>query len=309
MNPIRVEKLTKSFRSKSKIVTAVNHISFELGEGEVLGFLGPNGAGKTTTIQMLLSTLTPSSGKIFYFGKDFEKCRSEVLQYISFASSYTCLPWRLTVSENLDVYGRLYGLAAGKRKERAKSLLQYFDAWDLRDKTISKLSAGQLTRVMLAKAFLAEPKVALLDEPTASLDPDIAHEVRAFVRTQQREFGTAILYTSHNMDEVAEVCDRVIFLKKGNIVACDTPDHLASQLSATQVWLDVVEGMECLLSLLQGKQIHFERTENRVVISLPEQEVASLLASITRNSVEYARVHIEKPTLEKYFLHIAKEAA
>ncbi len=156
-------------------------------------------------------------------------------------------PSHLAIEENLDVFGRLYGMPGRARKERTKELLTRFGVWDLRRRTMAGLSAGQTTRVMLAKAFLARPRIALLDEPTASLDPDIAHEVRDFVREQRDEAGVSILYTSHNMDEVAEVCDRVLFLDRGKIAAVGTPEELAASAAATRMRFTVEQGLDDLI--------------------------------------------------------------
>ena len=156
---------TPHFLSRRNPYTAVDNISFQVAEGEILGFLGPNGAGKTTTIQMLLGVMTPTSGAIYYFGKDFARHRSEILQKVTFASAYARLPGRLTIEENLDVYGRLYGIGYNDRKERIKRLLTLFGLWHKRNDFTGPLSAGQMTRVMLAKAFLPNPRMILLDEP------------------------------------------------------------------------------------------------------------------------------------------------
>src|SRR3989344_2466688 len=224
---LKVKNLTKSFGD----FTAVDRVSFELKKGEILGLLGPNGAGKTTTIRMLLGTLKPTSGQIEYFGKDFFANRSEVLQEINYASAYSRLPWRLTAGENLDVYARLYGVK--NRKERIDNLMREFEVSEIKNKTMDGPSAGQSTRVMLCKAFINYPKLILLDEPTASLDPDIASRVRQFLLRQQEEYQVSMLFTSHNMKEVTEVCDRVIFLKNGKIIAEDTPENLAKRVDAT----------------------------------------------------------------------------
>jgi len=239
MEPIiSVQQLTKIFpakRKSDKPFTAVNQVSFTLHEGEIVGLLGPNGAGKSTTIAMLLGALTPTTGTIRMFGKDFLTHRSECAQDITFASSYIRLPWRLTVYENLRVYSLLYGLKRAEFAKRIQKLLSHFGVWEQRYKTMSELSAGQITRVMLSKAFMPYPKLALLDEPTASLDPDIAHEVRTFIRTQQKEYGTTILYTSHNMNEVAELCKRVLFLKAGKIIAEDSPENLTKSAAVNSL--------------------------------------------------------------------------
>lgn len=311
---LSVTKLTKTFQEKSllpwkkkgDLFTAVDHISFQLQVGEILGLLGPNGAGKTTTIQMLLSALTPSSGSIKYFGKELSTHRSEVLADVAFASTYINLPYRLTVWENLDVYGRLYGLSSGDRKKRIERFLKFFDIWNLRDKERSSLSAGQSTRLVLSKAFLAYPKIALLDEPTASLDPDIAHEVREFVQEQRKEYGVSVLFTSHNMDEVTAVCDHVMFLKKGKIIADDTPENLAKSISKTTVHLLVGDGLKRTLEF--AKHINLEATvdERWVNIEVDEHEIATFLAGLANAGVQYSRIRIDEPDLEKYFLKMSK---
>ena len=251
---LTVTELTKVYRGR-KPVTAVDHLTFELGRGEILGLLGPNGAGKTTTIQMLLSTLKPTTGQIQYFGKSLAQDRESILALIGYASAYSKLPSHLSIEENLDVFGRLYGMPSQARKERSKELLTRFGVWDLRRRTMDSLSAGQTTRVMLAKAFLARPRIALLDEPTASLDPDIAHEVRDFVRAQRDEAGVSILYTSHNMDEVAEVCDRVLFLNGGKIAAVGTPEELAASAASTRMRFTVEHGLDDLINSAEARSL------------------------------------------------------
>ncbi len=307
---LRVEKLTKTFQERKlfpwqkqeKPFTAVDGISFELQKGEILGLLGPNGAGKTTTIQMLLSVLSYSSGKIEYFGKDLSTHRSEVLKDVSFASTYVNLPWRLSVFENLDVYGRLYGIPHATRMKRIERFLKFFGIWELRDKERSHLSAGQSTRLMLAKAFLAYPKIALLDEPTASLDPDIAHEVRDFVQEQRKEYGVSILFTSHNMDEVSAVCDRVMFMRKGKIVADDTPDNLARSISVAKVQLLVGDGLKRTLEYLGKKKYKYSLVERSIEVEVEEHSIAAFLRDLAAAGVEYTQISINKPTLEDYFL-------
>jgi ABC-2 type transport system ATP-binding protein len=305
---LSVYNLVKEFKVSGKRVRAVDGISFDLEAGEILGFLGPNGAGKTTTIQMLLTTLSPTSGEIRYFGKELIAQRSEILQHVAFASSYTSLPGRLTVAENLDVYGRLYGLSKGVRRERTKKFLKHFGMWSSKDSLTGRLSAGQTTRVMLAKAFMAHPKVALLDEPTASLDPDIAHEVRAFVREQQKEYGVSILYTSHNMDEVAEVCDRVIFLKQGEIVASDTPRRLALNCALTSIELEVESGLDTVIAVAQEWKVDCEQRRNGARVQLSHNQTGPFLSTLGAKGVGLHDVCIERPTLEEYFLELAKEA-
>lgn len=315
INPVlRVDRLEKVFTTRSwltrkikKEFIAVNKISFEIKKGEILGLLGPNGAGKTTTIQMLLGTLTPSAGSILYFGKDFASHRSEILQHVGFASAYSKLPGKLTVYENLDVFGRLYGLSHGERQQRIARLLEIFNIANLRDKLTRNLSAGQTTRAILAKAFLPNPEIILLDEPTASLDPDIAHDIRQFILQQQRERNISIVFTSHNMAEVAEVCDRIIVMKNGTIIASDTPARLAASISVTHVELMISEGLEAALMYLTTQQMIHAQEKNSIIIEIDEHKVSELLASLANVGVHYTQISINKPTLEDYFIRLAKQ--
>lgn len=225
MTILKAQSLSKKYGD----FTAVDNISFELKEGEILGFLGPNGAGKTTTIQMLLGVLTPDSGSVHYFGKKFTDHREEILEQVNFSSTYTQLPWWLTVAENLTYLSYLYSIP--NRKERLAQLINTFKLEKLWRKRMRELSAGQTTRVNLAKAFLNFPKVLLLDEPTASLDPDIANYIREFLLSERKQHKISILLTSHNMAEVEQVCDRVIFINHGKIIADDTPAKLAKSIN------------------------------------------------------------------------------
>ncbi len=302
---LEVGDLTKVFRGR-KPVTAVDHISFELGRGEVLGLLGPNGAGKTTTIQMLLSTLKPTSGRIAYFGKSLDRDREAILARVGYASAYSKLPTHLAIEENLDVFGRLYGMSASERKERIKELLTRFGVWELRRRTMAGLSAGQTTRVMLAKAFLARPRIALLDEPTASLDPDIAHEVRGFVREQRDDAGVSILYTSHNMDEVAQICDRVLFLDGGKIAAVGTPEELAAQADATRARFTMEQGLPDLLHAAAACGLAATFSGTTAEVEIDEHDVAGFLQDLAARGVRYTGIALFKPTLEDYFIMLAR---
>jgi ABC-2 type transport system ATP-binding protein len=217
---VQVNGLTKKFGD----FVAVDGVSFEIRQGEILGLLGPNGAGKTTTIQMLLGLITPTSGSIHMFGKDLATHREEILGQVNFSSTYISMPYALTVEENLKVVARLYGLSDVSR--RIDEVVKKLEMEEFRTKVTRKLSSGQMTRLTLAKAILTEPKVLLLDEPTGSLDPDIAHKIRAILKDVRRSAGLSILYTSHNMKEMEEMSDRIIFLQKGKIVAQGTAQEI-----------------------------------------------------------------------------------
>lgn len=203
---------------------AVDCVSFEVERGEIVGLLGPNGAGKTTTIHMILGVLEPTSGTIRIEGADIATSRSRALERTNFAAVYAPLPGNLTVSQNLRVFGMLYGVK--ELPERIETLLDQFDLKRLRDAKCGVLSSGEQTRVSLAKAMLNRPRVLLLDEPTASLDPAVASDIRAQVREFVSRDGVGVLWTSHNMHEVADVCNRVLFLSHGRILLEGAPGTL-----------------------------------------------------------------------------------
>jgi ABC-2 type transport system ATP-binding protein len=303
MSPaLSVKNLKKKYSKKSSLF-AVDGISFDLKEGEILGLLGPNGSGKTTTIQMLLGTLTATSGSIFYFGKDFLHNRSEILQNVSFASTYTSLPFTLTVEENLICFGKLYGIPHAMNQ--AQPLLERFGIAEKRKTRVAALSAGQVTRLMLVKAFFTSPKVVLLDEPTASLDPDVAHDVCKFLLEQRDKTGLSILFTSHKMEEVAELCDRVVVLKSGKVIADDLPKNLAKSVSVHRLNLTIIDGMKRTQALAQQLGITFMVDHHTITCSMDEKDIPSFLNQLMRSGVSYASIQIEEPTLEEYFLTIA----
>jgi len=218
-----VRHLTKRFGD----FTAVDDISFDIYPGETLGLLGPNGAGKTTTIQMLLGVITPTQGSIHMFGLDLAHHREQILKQVNFSSTYISMPYSLTAEENLRVIGKLYGLQA--ISSRIDDVVKKLEMEDIRHKLTRKLSSGQMTRLTLAKAVMTDPKVLFLDEPTASLDPDIANKIKGFLKEYRKTSGLSMLYTSHNMREMEEMSDRMIFLQRGKIVAQGTTQEILSQ--------------------------------------------------------------------------------
>ena len=222
---LKIDAIEKRFGS----FTAVDSVSLEVAAGETVGLLGVNGAGKTTLMNMILGLITPSSGSIHAFGLNFASHRIEILERTNFCTTYATLPGKLKVHHNLEIFARMYQVK--KPKQKVAELLELLEITRLADKITGQLSAGESTRVNLAKALLNDPQLLLLDEPTASLDPDIADKVRKLVRRIQKERHPAILYTSHNMRDIHEVCDRVLFLHEGRILASGTADEITTQFA------------------------------------------------------------------------------
>jgi ABC-2 type transport system ATP-binding protein len=236
---LEARDLVKRFGS----ITAVDHVSFTVGHGEVVALLGPNGAGKTTTLHMLLGLVTPDSGAVRLFGRDLARNRTELLGRVNFAAGYVHLPGALTVEENLVVFARMYGVAGVR--SRVEAVTELFELGDLRRRPLRQLSSGQQTRVQLAKALLNEPSLLVLDEPTASLDPDAGDRVRRLLLREARMSARAMLITSHNMREIERMCDRVLFLSGGSIVATGSADELTSSYGVDdleEVFLRVARG-------------------------------------------------------------------
>lgn len=302
MHILEVSRLSKIFPTPSGPFRAVNDVTFSLKEGEILGLLGRNGAGKTTTIQMLLGALTPTGGNIHYFGKNLEMHREQILEQVNFSSTYTDFPWTLTVGENLTFFSYLYTIP--DRKKRIMKIVDSFQLQSLFNVQMQDLSAGQRTRVGLAKAFLNFPRVLLLDEPTASLDPDIAAYIRAFLLRERKNFQVSIIITSHNMAEVEEICDRVIFIDKGTIIADDTPENLAKSLEVAHVELMMKDGMKRTIEYCEKKNLKHRPEGRYIVVDVKEHEIALFLREIMDRGVIYDEISIEKPSLEDYFLQI-----
>jgi ABC-2 type transport system ATP-binding protein len=236
---IDVAHLVKLYKS----TRAVDDISFAIRRGSITGLLGGNGAGKTTTIAMIMGLVLPTSGRVFVLGHPMPKDSGEVLGRMNFESPYVDMPMRLTVRQNLTIFGKLY--AVKNLRERIAQLAADLDLKDLLDRPNGKLSAGQKTRVALAKALINEPELLLLDEPTASLDPDTADWVRGHLANYCRTRHATILLASHNMLEVERLCDRVIIMKRGRIEDDDSPEAIMARYNRTtleEVFLDVARG-------------------------------------------------------------------
>ncbi len=219
-NRLEIIELTKIYDNKE----VVNKISFKVNQNEIVGILGPNGCGKTTTIGMILGLLKPSNGKVLIDGKEVENYRVELLKNLNFISPYIELPKKLTVRENLEVYGRLYDIK--NLKTKIEYLSEKLRLKEIINKITGELSSGQKNRVSLAKSIINDPAVLLLDEPTASLDPETGDFVRSFLESYQKENRTSILLASHNMNEVERLCSSVLMMNKGNIIDQGNPKEL-----------------------------------------------------------------------------------
>lgn len=298
---LQVQDLTKLYGS----FRAVDRVSFELHKGRILGLLGPNGAGKTTTIQMLVGITLPDGGSIRYFGLDLHRHRVACLQRINFSSSYNMLQGRITVWENLVVYARLYRLSDPEQKIR--DLGAYFGITELMNQRFLTLSAGQKTRVNLVKALLNDPEIILMDEPTASLDPDIADRTLSLIESLRDSRELAIVYTSHQMDEVTRICDEVIFLDHGRIVAQDTPESLTKRIANARVRVRFEGDHASIASALHPDFADVKLdSHNVVVITTEEHLVPKAIFDLGNAGVKIVDIEIRKPTLEDVFLQIAR---
>lgn len=220
---LRIANLTKEYGA----LKAVDAISFSVGTGEVVGLLGPNGAGKTTTINMVLGILEPTDGSIAILGRELKRGGSETRRMVNFAAVYAHMPANLTVQQNLYVFGLLYEVK--DLKERIKALLEEFDLVRFASTRAGLLSSGELSRLNLAKAVINKPRLLLLDEPTASLDPSISQLVRGKIKEYAVRTESGVLWTSHNMNEIEAVCDRVLFMSRGKILLAGDPKTLPGE--------------------------------------------------------------------------------
>jgi len=227
MNKIAIE--IKNLNKKYDGVSAVKNLNFKINKGSIIGLLGPNGCGKTTTIGMMLGLIKPTLGNVFINEKniDNENNRTNILEKMNFISPYVELPKKLTVEENLKVYGNLYGV--NNLKEKIYNLMKELNLLDFKRRKTGELSSGQKNRVSLAKALINEPEILLLDEPTASLDPDVGDYIRAYIENFASKKNTTILLASHNMNEVERLCHEVMMMKNGEIIDRDTCKNLINK--------------------------------------------------------------------------------
>ncbi|OGH37504.1 MAG: hypothetical protein A3B44_02835 [Candidatus Levybacteria bacterium RIFCSPLOWO2_01_FULL_38_21] len=298
---LEVKNLTKKYDH----FTAVDDISFFVNEGEAVGFLGPNGAGKTTTIQILLGITSSTAGTIKFFGKDFNKHKKECLQRINFASAFNTLQGRITVWENLLVFAHLYKVKNPKKK--IMEFINYFEGEALLKQRYWDLSAGQKTKINLIKSLINDPEIILMDEPTASLDPDVVDKTLSFIEELKKSRKITLLYTSHNMDEITRVCDKIIFLDHGKIVAQDSPLNLTKQIKTSTLKLTFDGKKEEMEKYLKSQKLKYEfLNEYTVKIAIEEKLIPSVIFGISKTALWITDIEVQKPTLEDFFLHIVR---
>lgn len=239
---ITIENLVKTFPHKTKSgvsseKVAVDHLSLEIGSGEVFGLLGPNGAGKTTTIRMLTMQTMPTEGSICYHGRELRMCKPEIKSMIGVVPQYVNFDQDLTVGENLELHARLHHIKGGERRKRIQRLLEYVELSDVVNDGVRQLSGGMKRRLLIARALLHRPRILFLDEPTVALDPQVRRRIWELIRQLGRD-GVTVFLTTHYIEEAESLCDRVAILNKGKLVAVDTPQNFCEKLGRFTVEWD-----------------------------------------------------------------------
>jgi len=303
MSLLFIHDLRKSYDTTE----ALKGVSFSVERGEIFGLLGPNGAGKSTTINILLGLILADSGHIEIFGQDFAHHGLEIRRRMNVAAAFTSLNGVLTVRENLRVYGHIYGVKNIRGK--IDELLERFEITELANKKLQYLSSGQHTRVTLCKGLINDPELLLLDECTVGLDPDIAEKTRRALQEFQREQHTTILFTSHNMNEVEELCGRIAFVSKGQILRIDTTERITQIIPQQTLTVRLrsdstthaIPHSETLppVEIISGSTLRF-------VLDNPEQQLDAIIQHLTQAGAHIADLQLVRPTLEDVFIKIAR---
>ncbi len=297
----------RDLRKRYGAVEALKGLSLSIERGEFFGLLGPNGAGKSTTINILLGLILPDGGTIRVFDQDFAAEQIAIRRRMNVAAAFTSLSGVLTVRENLKVYGHIYGV--GNLNGKIAELLERFEIADLANRKLQLLSSGQHTRVTLCKGLINDPELLLLDECTLGLDPDIAEKTRSALKEFQREKQTTIIFTSHNMNEVEELCGRIAFLSKGEILRIDTAERIKRLIPQQILEVRFQPGTDLMAIQQQNGSLHAELRDDstlRFVLDEPEGQLDFLLRRLTHAGVHIADVQITRPTLEDVFIKVAR---
>ncbi|MBW3020029.1 ABC transporter ATP-binding protein [Candidatus Woesearchaeota archaeon] len=298
--------VTKGLFRKSSQLKALKGISFNIKEGEIFGILGPNGAGKSTTINILSDLLSADSGSIKIFGKDFFKNSTEIKEHMSLINGYSSYPHKLTIYQNMSIYAMIYGVK--DYKERIEHLLELVDLSDKRNKRFNELSSGQRTRINIVKGLIHNPKLILMDEPTVGLDPHIAQKIRTLIKRINKEEKATIIFTSHNMAEVEEVCDRIALLKEGKILKTSTANELINLIDLKiydieysgneDKVIEIFKKYEVFKLIIEKRNIKFE-TNNSFNLN-------NLIHDFVKSKIEIKNLSVKKPTLENVFIEVAE---
>ncbi|MBI4452127.1 ABC transporter ATP-binding protein [Candidatus Woesearchaeota archaeon] len=307
MNYIEVQNLVKAFKERGKAITAVNNVSFSVRKGEIFGLLGPNGAGKSTTINMLTGLLEKDSGNIKILDFDPDKNWEYVKNNSNVATAYSWLSDVLTIRQNLRVYAKLYGVKNYEHK--IDELLEMFELKNVADRKIIRLSSGENTRAVLCKGLINNPKVLFLDECTVGLDPDIADKTRGIIKDYQKKNDCTILFTSHYMYEVEELCGRIAFMSNGKIIRIDTSSNLKKLIKKHTVEIAVKKNIKLLKEFLktEGVDIVFEK-DNSIVfeVTTEEDKMYKVISKIFHKGFMLSNLHVKGPTLDDIFIKIAR---
>lgn len=307
MKYVEVKNLKKSYLYKGKKIEAVRGISFDIKKGEIFGLLGPNGAGKTTTIDIISGILSKDNGTIKIFDKDPEKNHEFVRNRMNVSSAYYPLSGILSVYENLKVYAKLFGVK--NYESRIKTLMKEFEISHLKNKRVGKLSSGEKTRVSLCKGLINNPKVLLLDECTVGLDPAIAEKTRNLIKQYHKEHKPAILFTSHYMFEVEELCKRVAFMSKGKIISIGSTKALKQLIKKHTIQMHLLSGHKEFEKFFKKKGLDIFFISKNVVkfeISARGDKLYSMLNALFKKGIKIKDLHIKRPTLDDVFIKIVK---
>ena len=307
MNDIDVRDLKKSYVYKGKKIEAVRGISFSVKKGEIFGLLGPNGAGKSTTINILAGLVSKDSGRIRILGKDPEQAWEEVRNNMNVSTAYYPLSSVLTIYQNLKVYAKLYNVR--NPQPRIDELIKTFGLQHLRNRRVGKLSSGEQTRVALCKGLINSPQVLMLDECTVGLDPAIAEQTRTIIKDLNKGQKTTILFTSHYMYEVEELCKRIAFMGNGRIINIGSSKALKKIIKKHTIRLHIIQGHKQVQKFLKEKGIDVYFVSKNVIrfdVSAKGSELYRLLNALFKRGVKIKDLHIKRPTLDDIFIKITK---
>ena len=307
MKDIVVKNLRKAFRSKGKTVVAVDDLSFYVTRGEIFGLLGANGAGKSTTINMLTGLVAPDKGTIRLLGKDPEKEWEYVKNKVNVSTAYYPLTDVLTIRQNLRVYAKIYNVKDAEKK--INTLLEQFELTKLADKKIVTLSSGERTRTVLCKGLLNDPQLLFLDECTVGLDPDIAEKTRRIIKEYHEKTGCTILFTSHYMHEVEELCDRIAFMEEGKILTIATANEMKKRVKKYKVEVTLDDNGDELKKLLKEEGLTvLSGNENTIVFEVDpmSDDVNTIVKRLVKLGLGLKDFHVKKPSLDDIFIHYAR---